>query len=503
MVAVFGTGSDVGKSVVVSALCRIASDLGISVAPFKAQNMSNNSYVTREGDEMGRAQVVQAQAARVEPHVDMNPVLLKPASDTGAQVVVHGKPLGNREAREYFKDTDYLFGKALESFDRLKERHDLVVIEGAGSCAEVNLRPRDFVNMRLAHAVDAPVILVGDIDRGGIFAQLVGTLEVMSAEDRSRIKGFIINRFRGDATLFDEGIDYIEKRTGLPVLGLVPFYYHIDIESEDGLPLEVVVDPPGGPEEGKINVAVIRLPHISNFTDFDPLARDGRVALHYLAKPRTLAGYDALALPGTKNVRFDMEWMRSLGWVERIRDYLSQSGRIVGVCGGYQMLGRAVADPVGVEGDPGETAMMGLLDLTTELRGEKTLRRSKGVHIATGAAVEGYEIHMGVTLRGSLLAPAMRVTSRDGEAIEAEEGACSTDGRVWGTYFHGLFESPTFREAFLAQLRPDLAGDSPGETEGGIDAFREKQYDLLADHFREHVDVEAVLRIAGVETGGR
>ena len=499
--AVFGTASDVGKSVVVSALCRIASDLGIAVAPFKAQNMSNNSYVTREGGEMGRAQVVQAQAARVEPHVDMNPVLLKPASDTGSQVVVHGKPIGNREAREYFKDTDFLFGEALASFARLKERYDLIIMEGAGSCAEVNLRPRDFVNMRLAHAVDAPVILVGDIDRGGIFAQLVGTLEVMGADDCARVKGFIINRFRGDRTLFDDGIDYIEKRTGLPVLGLVPFFHHIDIESEDGLPLEVIVDPPGGPVEGKVNVAVIRLPHISNFTDFDPLARDRRTALHYLAKPRALAGYDALVLPGTKNVRFDMEWLRSLGWVERIRDYAAGGGRIVGVCGGYQLLGRAVADPHGVEGDPGETAMLDLLDLATELLGEKTLRRSKGVHIATGAGVEGYEIHMGVTSRSPALAPVMHVTSRDGEAADAFEGARSADGRVWGTYFHGLFESRAFRDAFLSQLRPDGAAVSPGEADGTIDAFREKQYDLLADHFREHVDVQAVLRIAGIDVG--
>lgn len=503
MLAVFGTASDVGKSVVVSALCRIASDLGISVAPFKAQNMSNNSYVTRDGAEMGRAQVVQAQAARVEPHVDMNPVLLKPASDTGSQVVVHGKPIGNREAAEYFRDTDHLFGKALESFRRLRERYRLIIIEGAGSCAEVNLRPRDFVNMRLAHAADASVILVGDIDRGGIFAQLVGTLDVMDEDDRARVKGFIINRFRGDRTLFDDGIEYIEKRTGLPVLGLVPFFYHIDIESEDGLPLEVVVDPRGGPLKDKVNVAVIRLPHISNFTDFDPLARDGRVALHYLAKPRAIAGYDALVLPGTKNVRFDMEWLRSLGWVERIRDFAADGGRIVGVCGGYQMLGRTVADPEGVEGDPGETAMMGLLDLATELRGEKTLCRSKGVHIATGTGVEGYEIHMGVTSRSQALAPAMHVTSRDGETVDAEEGACSVDGRVWGTYFHGLFERPAFREAFLAQLRPGVAAAVPEKTEGGIDAFREKQYDLLADHFREYVDVEAVLRIAGVEIAGR
>ena len=496
--AVFGTASDVGKSVVVAALCRIAHDLGIAVAPFKAQNMSNNSYVTRDGGEMGRAQIVQAQAACIEPHVDMNPVLLKPASDTGSQVVLHGKPLGNREASVYFADTDFLFRNALESYNRLKERFDLIVIEGAGSCAEVNLRPRDFVNMRLAHAVDAPVILVGDIDRGGIFAQFIGTLEVLSDEDRRRIKGFIINRFRGDAALFDEGIDYIERRTGLPVLGLIPFYYHINIESEDGLPLDLVIDPPGGAVPGKVNLAVIRLPHISNFTDFDPLARDRRVALHYLARPRPLDGYDALLLPGTKNVRFDMDWLRSLGWPDRIETFVRAGGRIIGVCGGYQMIGRTVTDPAGVEGPPGETPMLGLLDVTTDLRSDKILRRATAVHLATGAVVEGYEIHMGVTSRSEATPPAMHVTRRDERDVDDDEGASSADGRIWGTYFHGLFESPDFREVFLHHLRPDVVDSAVGADDTTIAGFRDRQYDLLADHFRKYLNVARLFAIADV-----
>ena len=278
--SVLGTGSDVGKSIVVTALCRIFANWEIRVAPYKAQNMSNNSYVTIKGGEMGRAQVVQAQAARLEPVVDMNPVLLKPSSDTGAQVVVLGKPVGNSLAKDYFMDTSALFGAARKSLDRLMKQYDLVVMEGAGSCAEVNLRPRDFVNFRMAHAADAPVILVADIDKGGVFAQIIGTLACLTEEDRKRVKGFIINRFRGDASLFDEGIAYIENRTGLPVLGLIPYFHHIVIDSEDGMPLDTVVDPPSGPLPGRINVAVLRLPHISNFTDFNPLIREVAVSLH-------------------------------------------------------------------------------------------------------------------------------------------------------------------------------------------------------------------------------
>lgn len=311
-VAVLGTGSDTGKSITVAAFCRIFSDLGIRVAPFKAQNMSNNSHVTPEAGEMGRAQIVQAEAARIVPHVDMNPVLLKPSTDTGAQVVLQGKPIANREAKEYFADTDYLFGKALESLQRLRAANALIIMEGAGSCAEVNLRPKDFVNFRMAHAADAPVILVADIDRGGVFAQIIGTLELIPEEDRQRVAGIIINRFRGDPDLFKTGLEFIEDRTGLPVLGLIPHFRHIQIDSEDGVPLDAVIDPPAGPEPGKINIGVIRLPHISNFTDFNPFDRDAVVNLHYLARPRSLEGYDAIFLPGTKNGRFDMEDRKSV-----------------------------------------------------------------------------------------------------------------------------------------------------------------------------------------------
>ena len=268
-ISVLGTGSDVGKSIVVTALCRIFREMGMSVAPFKAQNMSNNSYVTSMGGEMGRAQIVQAQAAGVVPHVDMNPVLLKPCTDIQAQIILQGKPVGNKKAQEYFSNTDYLFSKAIDSLERLRAIYDLIVIEGAGSCAEVNLRNRDFVNFPTAHAADAPVILVADIDRGGVFAQIIGTLELISEKERESVQGIIINRFRGDATLFEDGIEFIEKKTGLPILGLIPFFRHIKIDSEDGLPLDVLIDPIETLQQDKINIAILRLPHISNFTDFN------------------------------------------------------------------------------------------------------------------------------------------------------------------------------------------------------------------------------------------
>ncbi len=499
--AIFGTGSDVGKSIVVTALCRIFANRGINVAPFKAQNMSNNSYVTPDGGEMGRAQVVQAQAARVEPHVDMNPVLLKPSSETGAQVIVHGRAIGTFQAREYFANTQPGRQAALESLARLRTMHELLVIEGAGSCAEVNLLDRDFVNFSIAHAADAPVILVGDIDRGGIFAQLVGTLEVLPERERRRVRGLIINRFRGDATLFEDGIRWIERRTSLPVLGLIPFFRHIEIDSEDGMPLDTQIDPPQGPEAGKINIAAIRWPHISNFTDFAPLIRDSRVRFHYLARPRNLAHYDMLLLPGSKNVRADLEWLRALGWEARIKDYASSGGRIGGICGGYQMLGTMVADPDGVEDFPGETSGLGLLNVRTTLLPGKILAQVRGRWLASDAAVEGYEIHMGRTERkGAELRPAILLENLESKDTSYEDGAVSANGRVWGIYLHGLFDAPEFRAGFLHELRPELARLPEGEAEstgdaGSIQSFRDRQYDLLAEHFERHLDMTALENI--------
>jgi len=486
--AFLGTGSDVGKSIVVTACCRIFKNRGVSVAPFKAQNMSNNSYVTLEGGEMGRAQVVQAEACQLEPHTDMNPVLLKPSTDIGSQIVLHRKAIGNALASEYFKDTSKIREPAFQTLEKLMRNHELVVIEGAGSCAEVNLRSRDFVNFETAHAANAPVILVADIDRGGVFAQIIGSLEVMPEQDRKRVAGFIINKFRGDASLFDDGIEYLEEKTGLPVLGLIPYFRNIEIDSEDGLPLETVIDPPNGTVPGKINIACIRLPHISNFTDFNPLIRNDAVTFHYLSKPRKLDGYDALILPGTKNVRFDLQWLEDEGWTKLITEF---QGTILGICGGYQMLGHHIADPLGIEGEPGTSEGFGLLDVETVLEKEKVLSRSRG-HLTDGTLIDGYEIHMGQTILGQGAKPLVHVESRNRKSIEDLDGAVSHDGKIMGGYFHGLFDFPDFRNAFLQKLDPAYSGE-----DAGIAAeFKQKQYDLLAEHFEKNLNLEKLFEIA-------
>ncbi|VGO14908.1 Cobyric acid synthase [Pontiella desulfatans] len=488
-IAFLGTGSDVGKSIVVTAIGRIFKNRGWSVAPYKAQNMSNNSYVTLEGGEMGRAQVVQAEACGIEPHTDMNPVLLKPNTDIGSQVVLQGKAICNALASEFFSDTSKIREPAFESLERLKAKHDLVVIEGAGSCAEVNLRDRDYVNFETAHAADAPVILVADIDRGGVFAQIVGSLAVMPEHDRQRVAGFIINKFRGDASLFDDGIAYLEEQTGLPVLGLIPYYRGIEIDPEDGMPLETVIDPPVRPVPGKINIACLRLPHISNFTDFNPLIRNAAVSFHYLSKPRNLEGYDALMIPGTKNVRFDLQWLKDTGWEESI---LGFKGHILGVCGGYQMLGKQVHDPLGIEGDPGSSEGFDLLDLETTLEKDKVLSRSQG-RFADGTFIDGYEIHMGKTTLGSNANPMVIVSSRNRQAVKDVDGAVSPDGRIAGSYFHGLFDFPEFRNQYLSSLNPGYAAeDAQAATE-----FKQTQYDLLATHFEQHLDMDRLMRIVG------
>ncbi len=489
-IAVLGTGSDVGKSIAVAGICRALRNRGFSVAPYKAQNMSNNSFVTLDGGEMGRAQVVQAEAAGIEPHTDMNPVLLKPNSDTGSQVILHGHSIGNVQAADYFRDTGTLLGEANQSLRRLREEYDVVVIEGAGSCGEVNLRSRDFVNFETAHAADAAVVLIADIDRGGVFAQLIGTLEVIPPDDKARVKGFLINKFRGDATLFDDGIEWIEQRTGLPVLGLIPYYRHIEIDSEDGMPLETVIDPPTGPTPGKIGIACIRLPHISNFTDFNPLIRNPGVAFHYLSKPRDLSDYDLLILPGTKNVRFDLQWLSDAGWRDQLDSFAAAGGRIMGVCGGYQMLGQQIDDPHGVEAAAGSSAGLGLLDVETTLRESKQLSRSQGMlHGNADVGVDGYEIHVGETTLGSEATPFAWLSQRNREAVQAADGAVSPDGRVWGSYLHGIFDAPAYRDALLSELSSDYVAEDAEHAA----RFKQQEYDKLGAHFEEYVDMDRLL----------
>ena len=488
--AVFGTASDVGKSIVATALCRIFSNAGIDVAPYKAQNMSNNSGVTPDGCEIGRAQIAQAEAARVVPTADMNPVLLKPNSDTGAQVVLQGKVCTTETAKGYFMDTTIWAEAARESLQRLMQRHELVVIEGAGSCAEMNLYDRDFVNFRTARAAGAPVILVADIDRGGVFAQVVGTLAVLPPEDRALVKGIIINRFRGDIDLFRDGVEMLESMAGIPVLGVIPFFRGFTIDAEDAVPLSAKVDPAGAPEEGRIGIAVIYFPHISNFTDLSPLEHDPAVALHYLHYPRSLKGYKALILPGSKNVRGDLDWLYSLGWEDEILAFRREGGIIMGICGGYQMLGNSIADPDGVEGPAGTTRGLSLLDVDTVLEMDKCLSNARGTLTGTTAEASGYEIHMGRSVVSDSCTHFIRVSARNNRPEDDLDGAVSGDGRVMGTYFHGLFDEPAVRQWFLSLAEPSYR---PQKHEKG----RQESYELLASHFSSHLNIKKVFAIIG------
>ncbi len=489
--AVLGTGSDVGKSVIAAALCRLFADRGIRVAPYKAQNMSNNSGVTPEGLEMGRAQIVQAEAAGIVPHVDMNPILLKPTSDVGSQVVLLGEAIGNQTAMDYHQKKARLVQTANEALDRLRSKYDLVVMEGAGSCAEVNLLAHDIVNLPMAEYADAPVILVGDIHRGGIFAQLVGTLDCLPRHFRDRVAGFIINRFRGDLRLFADGVQWIEERTGLPVFGVLPWYDHIRIDPEDS----VVIERPGTvavKADGMPAVAVVRIPHISNFTDFDPLRGLAGLTLHFVETPQDLTAFSAVILPGSKNTRFDLEWLETSGWRSRIADFNARGGHITGICGGYQMMGTRVHDPDGLEGQPGATAGLGLLPVDTVLQAPKTTTLSR--FSWNGIWGTGYEIHMGQTrLHGGK--PLLMLHERNGNAVNDADGCAIENGRAIGTYMHGLFDTPALISQWLTTV--GITGiDVPAA--GGLEA-KMQQYALLADHFGRHVDMERLSNLVKIK----
>ena len=480
-IAILGTGSDVGKSIVATALCRHYARQGVRVAPFKAQNMSNNSGVTPDGLEMGRAQIVQAEAAGIAPHVDMNPILLKPTSDVGAQVVVLGQARMNAAARVYHEHKEQLFGVACAALDRLRRRFDLIVMEGAGSCAEVNLMDRDIVNLAMAGYADAPVILVADIHRGGVFAQIVGTLACLPEERRRQIAGVIVNRFRGDIELFRDGVSWIETQIRRPVIGVLPWFSAFTIEAEDAV---IIERPEIVAGEGPC-IGVIRLPHISNFTDFDPLARLEGVALVYLDRPRPLAPFSAVILPGSKNTRSDLDWLAASGWREAIRAYHDKGGHLLGICGGYQMLGTAVRDPDGVEGRPGSTPGLGLLAMETELKAPKTTTRTR---FAWDDEVGlGYEIHMGQThcTGGRFL---LRILARNGVACDDRDGCIGDDGRVLGTYVHGWFDSPAIMKRWLGGIGLDRirVAAIPGP------AAREQAYEALADHAGRYLDMKIV-----------
>jgi adenosylcobyric acid synthase len=484
---VLGTGSDVGKSVVVTALCRCFVHRGIRVAPFKAQNMSNNSGVTPEGLEMGRAQIVQAEACRITPHVDMNPVLLKPTSEIGSQVVLLGRVSENTTATDYHSKKEALFSTAAAALERLRRDYEIVVLEGAGSCAEVNLMDNDFVNLRMAIHVQAPVILVADIHRGGVFAQIVGTLECLNPEQRDQIQGIVINRFRGDIRLFEDGVKWIERKTGKKVFGVLPWYDHINIEPEDS----VVIEKPGRviPEQiGKPSIAVIRLPHISNFNDFDPLSAISDLSVYFLEKVQDLSNFSAVILPGSKNTRYDLEWLHTSGWVAEIKSYARRNGNVLGICGGYQMMGDYVHDPDGIEGRPGSSEGIQLLPIETELKAPKVTTLTK--FCRKDACGAGYEIHMGQTRRKGGL-PLFEVEARNSRPISDEDGCVSTESNSMGTYIHGIFDNPTVIQFWLDHIG---LKDIKTSRLGGIEA-RNREYDLLAEHFERHVDVEGILRM--------
>ena len=480
-----GTGSNVGKSLLVAGLCRAYAARGLRVRPFKPQNMSNNAAIAGDGREIGRAQALQARAAGIEPHVDMNPVLLKPESEHGAQVVVQGTVTGTADARGYHALKAGLMPRVLESFWRLGQGADLILVEGAGSPAEVNLRENDIANMGFALAARVPVALVGDVDRGGVIASLVGTWALLPAAERALTRGFLVNKFRGDATLFDDANAIIEERTGWAALGLVPWFEGARLlPAEDSVGLDSTPALPATAPGRAIRIAVPRLPRISNTDDLDPLRAEPDTVLDLVPPGRALPGdADLVLLPGSKATRSDLEALHAEGWALDIRAHVRRGGWVVGLCGGYQMLGRRVADPAGVEGPPGETPGLGLLDVETAMSAGKRLVRATGHARDGGEAVAGYEMHMGRTTGPDTARPLLDLES-------GPDGACARDGRVMGCYLHGLFAADGFRRAFLARLR--------GRESDGIayDALVEDTLDGLAAHLEAHLDLDRLLEVA-------
>jgi adenosylcobyric acid synthase len=472
-----GTGSDVGKTTIVAGLCRAFADRGLRVVPFKPQNMSNNAAVTADGGEIGRAQALQARAARREPVTAMNPVLLKPEGESGAQLIVRGKRVGSYAARDYWRMRGELMPQVLAAFHELAAEADLVLVEGAGSASEVNLRTTDIANFGFARAAGVPVILVGDIDRGGVIASIVGTFAVVAPEDAALIRASIVNKFRGDPTLFAGGRDVIAERTGVPCLGPVPFVpAAAALPAEDSLALDVTRRPTGG----SYLVAVPRLPRIANFDDLDPLHAEPGVSVTIVEPGQALPqAADLIIVPGSKATRADLESLRRAGWDTDILAHHRAGKRILGICGGYQMLGRTIADPEGIEGPAGSSPGLGLLDVETVLGPTKELSHAHALHVATATNVSGYHMHMGVTSGPDCTRPFTRMA-------RGMDGATSIDGRVMGTYLHGIFQSDAFRHAFV-NMRSDLIHG----------ASIEAALDDLASHLTHAIDLDALLRLAG------
>ena len=476
-----GTTSDAGKSTLVTALCRWLKRQGVAVVPFKPQNMALNSAVTADGGEIGRAQAVQAQAAGLAPHSDMNPVLLKPNSDIGAQVIIHGRALTNMDAVAYHDYKKVAMNAVLQSHRRLTAAYPVVMVEGAGSPAEINLRAGDIANMGFAEAVDCPVILIADIDKGGVFAHLIGTLALLSESEQARIKGFVINRFRGDIALLQPGLDWLEQRTGKPVLGVLPYLMDFHLEAEDAIDTRQTAK---ASETLKVLVPV--LPRISNHTDFDPLRLHPQVELCFVGPGQAIPAADLIILPGSKSVRADLAFLREQGWPAAIDKHLRYGGKLLGICGGLQMLGQSIDDPIGLEGPAGSSPGLGLLAFDTVLEAQKQLRNVRGRLCLENADVSGYEIHAGVSNGAGLESAAVRLD--DGRC----DGAQSEDGQVLGTYLHGLFESSQACAALLrwAGLREVQAVD--------YHALRERDIERLADMVEQHLDTQKLRELCGL-----
>ncbi len=511
-VAVLGTGSDVGKSLVAAGVCRLLYRAGINVAPFKAQNMSLNSFVTPDGGEMGRAQVLQAQACGVTPNVVMNPILLKPETDCQTQVIVQGKVWGRQEAREYFTKKAVLWDLVKKSYEELAKIYEVIVIEGAGSAAEMNLRDRDIVNWPVVEMANAAVILVADIDRGGVFAQVIGTMDLLAPKERQRVIGVVINKFRGDLTLFDDGVKILEERTGVPVLGVLPYLRNLELDQEDSVAIERFRMTPF--ETETVNVAVVLLPHMSNFTDFNQLAAEPDVALRYVASPKELHGADFIILPGSKTTIEDLGYLRNKGFDEALITHVREGGEMMGICGGFQMLGNKIDDPKHLE-TGGSSTGLGLLDVETELLAHK---KTVQVHARSlfgsfdhDCQVEGYEIHMGLTVRGNRVLPSFEIFSHSetfpspqhvlsskehpqgAREFESLDGAMSSDELVWGTYIHGVFDRPEFRRAWLNRVRGRKnLQPLDVKTSQAVSGRLDHALDRLADHVGTYLNMKPI-----------
>ena len=493
-----GTGSGVGKSVLAAAFCRILRRQGVRVAPFKAQNMALNSFVTLDGLEMGRAQVYQAEACGLEPDVRMNPILLKPSSDSRSQVVVMGKPVDTAGAVDYYSRYEYHRKVARDAFDSLAGDYDFIVMEGAGSPAEINLQKTDIVNMAMAAYAESPVVLIGDIDRGGVFAWLKGTYDLVPDLSRGLIAGFIINKFRGDISLLSPGLEQFRHLVDLPVFGVLPWFSDITPDQEDGVFVNAVGSPgmqDGLAEDTMIHIKVIRLPRISNFTDLAPFSVEEDVRLEFVERPSRLGRCDCLIIPGSKATLADMRFLDETGWTECVKA-LAEDTVVAGVCGGYQMLGESVCDPSGIEGEPGSVRGLGLLPVTTVIMDEKKLSRTTATLNMPPVtekllSVQGYEIHMGETAFVSEGVSPVHLN------MGAEFGAMNTSGSVWGMYLHGIFDNDEFRKAFLDFLRR-RKGIPVRNSLISYRDFRTEQLDRLADWFEKGVDVDALMQLAGL-----